>query len=183
MKLQEIMKAEVIQISPAECIGEAGKRMREKSVGCLVATIDGGIKGIITDRDLLACIGQSHDPYRCNVADHMSRPVIVLGPEEDHLTAANVMCKKQIKRLPIAKDGKLLGIISLSDLAALAEDDLERLESASLFVAKLIKTQGAQKNTSKAESRRSCGLTRPADDQTPRAYDEDQGRFASSALE
>jgi signal-transduction protein with cAMP-binding, CBS, and nucleotidyltransferase domain len=140
--------------------------MREKSVGCLVVTVEGGIKGIITDRDLLACISQSHDPYQCAVARHMSRPVIVLPPEEDHLTAANVMCKKRIKRLPIAKDGKLLGLISLSDLAALAEHDLERLESSTLFVFNLIKTQGAQRGVSKLGTFTECGLPKPADEQT-----------------
>jgi signal-transduction protein with cAMP-binding, CBS, and nucleotidyltransferase domain len=166
MKLQEIMRADVIQISPGECIGEAAKRMREKSVGCLVVTVEGGIKGIITDRDLLACISQSHDPYQCAVARHMSRPVIVLPPEEDHLTAANVMCKKRIKRLPIAKDGKLLGLISLSDLAALAEGELERLASSTLFVSNLIRTQGAQRGASKLGPVAESGLPKAVHEQT-----------------
>ena len=171
----------MIQISPGESIGEAAKRMREKSVGCLVVSTDGAIKGIITDRDLLACIGQSHSPDQCGVALHMSRPVIVLRPEEDHLTAASVMCKKRIKRLPIAKDGKLLGIISLSDLAALAEGDLERLESSTLFVSDLIKTQGAQRGASKRGN--SCGLPKPADDRAARAYDTGQERLAPFTAE
>jgi CBS domain-containing protein len=166
MKLQEIMRADVIQISPEESIGEAAKRMREKSVGCLVVTLDGAIKGIITDRDLLACIGQNHDPYRCAVAHHMSRPAIVLPPEEDHLTAANVMRKRRIKRVPITKDGKLLGIISLSDLAALAELDLERLESSTLFAFNLIKTQGAQRSAPKPGSVAQCGSPKAAHEQT-----------------
>lgn len=166
MKLQEIMTADVIQISPGECTGEAAKRMREKSVGCLVATVDGAIKGIITDRDLLACIGQSHDPYQCPVSRHMSRPVLVLPPEEDHLTAANVMWKRRIKRLPITKDGKLLGIISLSDLAALAEGELERLASSTLFVSNLIRTQGAQRGASKLGPVTESGLPKAAHEQT-----------------
>ncbi len=168
MKLEEIMRADVIQISPGDCIGEAAKRMRENSVGCLVVTDDGAIKGIITDRDLLACIDQRHDVYQCGVALHMSRPVIVLQPEENHLTAVNVLRKKRIKRLPIAKNGKLLGIISLSDLAALAESDLERLESSTLFVSDLVKTQGAQKGASKLGTFTKCDLPRPGQDQPVR---------------
>lgn len=168
MKLQEIMRADVIQISPGECIGEAAKRMRAKSVGCLVVTADGAIKGIITDRDLLACISHSHNPYQCGVALHMSRPVIVLPPEEDHLTAVEVMYKKRIKRLPVAKDGKLLGIVSLSDLAALAEGDLKRLESSTLLVSNLIKTQGAQRGASKLGTFTECELPKSPNDQTVR---------------
>ena len=168
MKLQEIMRADVIQISPGESISEAAKRMREKSVGCLVVTTDGAIKGIITDRDLLACIDQRHDPYQCEVSLHLSRPVIVLPPEEDHLTAVEVMCKKRIKRLPVAKHGKLLGIVSLSDLAALAEGDLERLGSSSLFVSDLIKTQRAQRGASKLGTLTESGSPKPGDAQSVR---------------
>jgi CBS domain-containing protein len=149
MKLQEIMVSDVVQISPADTIGGAAKLMREKLVGCLVATVDGVVKGIITDRDLLACLHQKHDPYQCKTAVHMSRPVIVLRPEEDHMTAINVMREKRIKRLPVASRGKLLGIVSLSDLAAIAAPEVERLKSSGLFLSALIKTEGAQVEVSK----------------------------------
>jgi signal-transduction protein with cAMP-binding, CBS, and nucleotidyltransferase domain len=153
MKLEEIMVGDVIQSLPDESIGEAAKRMREKSVGCLVATIDGVIKGIITDRDLLACLHQKHDPYQCRIALHMSRPVIVLRPEENYLTALHVMQKKRIKRLPVARRGKLLGIVSLSDLAAIAESEVERIKSSRLFVSALIRTEATQGQAAKARIR------------------------------
>jgi predicted transcriptional regulator len=79
----------------------------------------------------------------------MSRPVIVLRPEEDHMTAINVMREKRIKRLPVASRGKLLGIVSLSDLAAIAAPEVERLKSSGLFLSALIKTEGAQVEVSK----------------------------------
>jgi signal-transduction protein with cAMP-binding, CBS, and nucleotidyltransferase domain len=153
MKLDEIMVGDVAQISPHDTIGEAAKRMREKSVGCLVATIDGVIKGLITDRDLLACLHQKHDPYQCKIALHMSRPVIVLRPEEDHITAVNVMRQKRIKRLPVASRGKLLGIVSLSDLAAIAGSEVERIKSSGLFVSALIRTEATQGQAAKARIR------------------------------
>jgi signal-transduction protein with cAMP-binding, CBS, and nucleotidyltransferase domain len=153
MKLQEIMVGDVVQISPADTIGEAAKLMREKFVGCLVATIDGVIKGIITDRDLLACLHQKHDPYQCKIAPHMSRPVVVLRPEEDHITAVNVMRQKRIKRLPVASRGKLLGIVSLSDLASIAEPEVERIKSSGLFLSALIRTEGAQKQATQPRIR------------------------------
>jgi CBS domain-containing protein len=153
MKLQEIMVGNVVQISPDDSIGEAAKLMREKSVGCLVATIDGVIKGIISDRDLLACLYQKHDPYQCQVALHMSRPVIVLRPEEDHITAVTVMQEKRVKRLPVASHGKLLGIVSLSDLAAIAASEVERIKSSGLFLSALIRTEVAQAQPSKPRTR------------------------------
>ena len=109
MKLQEIMVQDVVQAAPDETIGVAGKRMRESAVGCLVITVAGAVKGIITDRDLLACLAAEHDPYRCQIATHMRRPVHVLRPDEDHTSAAAVMRERCIKRLPIAHERQAVG--------------------------------------------------------------------------
>jgi CBS domain-containing protein len=144
MKLQQIMVADVIQISPEEPVSVAAKRMREKSVGCLVVTIDGLLKGIITDRDLLGCIAEGHRPSACPVLKHLSRPVVVLKPEEDVSMAAKVMREKRIKRLPIATKGKLVGIISLSDLAAVGKTDAEQVSSSFEFLSSLIEIHAAQ---------------------------------------
>lgn len=144
MKLQEIMVKEVIQAAPQETVGVAAKRMRDRGVGCLVVTVDGAVKGIITDRDLLDCLAQQHDPNRCQISAHMRRPVIVLGPEEDEATAAAVLRQKRIKRLPIAKNGRLLGMISLSDLAALANDAADRLRPSLRLFTDVLCAQSSQ---------------------------------------
>jgi CBS domain-containing protein len=144
MKLEDIMIREVIQIIPEESIGEAAKRMRQQSVGCLVVSVDGAIKGIITDRDLLVCLEQGHDPYRCRIAAHMSHPVIVLRPEEDHTMALDVMRQRRINRLPVARSGKLLGILSMSDLAAVADAELEILWPSWVSITNLIRAQAVQ---------------------------------------
>jgi len=144
MKLQEIMVRDVIQAAPDETIGVAGKRMRESAVGCLVITVAGAVKGIITDRDLLACLAQAHYPYRCKISAHMHRPVHVLHPDEDHATAAIVMHEKRIKRIPIAQNGKLLGIVSLSDLALIASVEAAQLGASLNFFTAVVRTQASQ---------------------------------------
>jgi CBS domain-containing protein len=152
MKLQEIMVTDVIQAAPEETIGLAAKRMRESAVGCLVITVAGVVKGIITDRDLLACLAQRHDPYQCNISTHMQRPAHVLRPDEDHATAAAVMHERRIKRLPIAQSGKLMGIVSLSDLATIAGAEAERLRSALGFFTNVVRTQASQTEPSREAS-------------------------------
>lgn len=144
MKLRDIMVQDVVQAAPDETIGVAGKRMRESAVGCLVITVAGAVKGIITDRDLLACLAAEHDPYRCQIATHMRRPVHVLRPDEDHTSAAAVMRERCIKRLPVAQSGKLLGIVSLSDLAAIAGGEAEQLRAALRFFTTVVRTQASQ---------------------------------------
>ena len=168
MKLQEIMVKDVIQSSPDDTIGVAGKRMRDNAVGCLVVTLAGAVKGIITDRDLLVCLAEMHDPYCCKIAAHMHRPVHVLRPDEDHTTAAEVMQKRGIKRLPIVQSGKLLGIVSLSDLAAIAGGEAEELRAALRFFTAVVRTQSSQ-----SEPIRAAKLARrPASPATDLADDE-----------
>jgi len=144
MKLQDIMVQDVVQAAPEETIGMAGKRMRECAVGCLVITVAGAVKGIITDRDLLACLAAGHDPYGCPIASHMRRPVHVLRPDEDHVSAATVMRERCIKRLPIAHNGKLMGIVSLSDLAAIAAGEAEQLRAVLRFFTAVVGAQASQ---------------------------------------
>ncbi len=163
MKLQEIMVKNVIQAAPEETIGVAAKRMRESTVGCLVVTVAGAVKGIITDRDLLACLAQGHDPYQCKISTHMRRPVHVLGPDEDHATAAAVMHERRIKRLPIAQNGKLMGIVSLSDLAAIASAEAEKLRTALRFFTAVVRTQGAQNEPAREASLACRSVSAPAE--------------------
>ena len=133
-------------------------------MGCLVITAEGAIKGIITDRDLLGCIAAGHNPRECKISAHMSRPVVVIKPEEDDATAANVMRRRRIKRLPVAKQGKLLGIVSLSDLAKLAVSDLGKLQSSLGLVSSFVCAVEIQSRTER--------LTRPEIEPSNRAVSE-----------
>jgi len=62
---------------------------------------------------------------------------------------ADVMRRRRIKRLPIAKQGKLLGIISLSDLAKLAVSDLVQIESSLGLVSSFVRAMGIQSRTNR----------------------------------
>ena len=84
----------------------------------------------------------------------MHRPVIVLKPEEDVAVAAEVMRARRIKRLPIAKNGMLLGIVSLSDLAAIASEDAGKLRQALGFFSAVISAQSSQNNPPSAPAMR-----------------------------
>ena len=127
-----------------------------------MVTVAGAVKGIITDRDLLACLAQGHDPYLCKITTHMQRPVHVLRPDEDHATAADVMRARRIKRLPIAQNGKLLGIVSLSDLAAIAGAEAERLRTALRFFTAVVRTQASQNEPPREASLACRSVSAPA---------------------
>ena len=146
MKLGEIMNRHVIQIEPSETIATAAARMFQSAVGCLVVTVAQSVKGIITDRDALTCVANKHDPYACRLSMHMHHPVIVMGADETVAAAADVLRRKHIKRLPVAHKGKLLGLVSLSDMAAVASAQAERFDASLDFFTSVVRAQAPEHN-------------------------------------
>ncbi|MBI4525677.1 MAG: CBS domain-containing protein [Deltaproteobacteria bacterium] len=141
MKLEEIMVKDVIRISPDDNTAGAAKRMREKRVGCLVVTIGQTIKGILTDRDLLNCLSEAHNPYQCRVSNHMTTPVIVEKPGEELLRAVEVMAQRRIKRLPVVIDGKIVGIVSFSDISRVMHEQAQSFWSTWVSITSLARAQ------------------------------------------
>ncbi|MDH5664239.1 MAG: CBS domain-containing protein, partial [Candidatus Bathyarchaeota archaeon] len=77
--------------------------------------------GIITERDVLKrVVSKSKDPEVTKVSEIMSKPLIVGGPDMYVEDAARIMFKRNIKKLPIRKNGQLVGLITLSDIARVA---------------------------------------------------------------
>ncbi|MBF8304760.1 MAG: protein YhcV [Dehalococcoidia bacterium] len=118
MKLGNIMVKRVITISSKDNIMNAARKMREGNIGCLVVSEGRKVEGIITDRDLVvSCLGAGHISQLCQVLQHMSSPVITAEPTMDIWEANRLMTHKGIKRLPVVKEGDLIGIVSFSDIA------------------------------------------------------------------
>jgi signal-transduction protein with cAMP-binding, CBS, and nucleotidyltransferase domain len=91
--------------------------MNKHEIGCLVVVEDDKPVGIITERDLLKrCLAKSKELRNMKVTEIMSQPLISVGPTIEIEEAAKVMCQKQIKKLPIVEDGKLCGLITLTDI-------------------------------------------------------------------
>jgi len=117
MKLKDIMSKNVLTLGANESVTTAAKRMKALNVGCLIIT-GSGVQGIITDRDLaVRCIAAKHASNDCKVGDHMTKAVISAEPDMDVLDAAHLMTERQVKRMPVMDHGKLVGIVSLSDIA------------------------------------------------------------------
>lgn len=77
--------------------------------------------GIITERDVLKrVVSKSRDPAVTKVSEIMSKPLIVGGPDMYVEDAARLMFKRNIKKLPVMKNGRLIGLVTLSDVARVA---------------------------------------------------------------
>ena len=98
-----------------------------------------------TDRDLtVRCMSQGHDYQKCRVSDHMSGPAITVGPASDMLDAAAMMAGRKIRRLPVVDGDKLIGLVSLSDIALSIDSALVSMTST---LHDLLSGMGAARST------------------------------------
>ena len=121
MDVKEIMVEKVVSIRVDATVKEAVKIMNKYEIGCLIVAKKGEAIGIITERDVLKrIISKSKDPEVTKVSEIMSKPLIFGGPDMYVEDAARLMFKQNIKKLPIRKNGQLVGLITLSDVARVA---------------------------------------------------------------
>ena len=75
------------------------------------------IWGKMDDIDLTGIVDQGLDKARSiRVGDIMSREIVTIGPDTHTFLILDIMIKKHIRRLPVVEDGKILGIVYISDL-------------------------------------------------------------------
>jgi PAS domain S-box-containing protein len=117
LNVGDVMSNEVATICPDEIVISAAKIMSDKKISCLVVMDQGNVAGIITETDVLRRVGhKGKDIYRIKLGRIMSSPVEYVPPDLSVLEASKIMGAKYIKRLPILKDGKLVGIVTQTDL-------------------------------------------------------------------
>lgn len=130
MQLKAIMKKNLVSISPAASIVEAAWKMKNKNVGCLLVAEEGTLKGVLTDRDIvLSVVADGKDPLDMRVRDVMQTKIVSCTPETDVLEATRVMAVNRVRRLPILADGKVQGVVSITDLTRVVEEEIENLFS------------------------------------------------------
>lgn len=110
------MSKGVITTDEETSVEDAAKIMGEKSIGSVIVTRNGEPIGIFTERDLLTKFLAKDQSLKIEVGKACSSPLITAPIEIGIQDAAAIMTSKHIKRLPITKDGKLMGILSARDL-------------------------------------------------------------------
>ncbi len=118
MFVKEIMSTPPITIELTETAKHAGKKMKEKRKGFLVVVNNGEPVGVLSDSDLIReIVAGGKDPEKVLVEDMMSAPVITTEPSAEVMSVINKMRKTNIHRLPVLDDNKVVGIVSLTDIA------------------------------------------------------------------
>lgn len=119
MKIREVMTTGVEFINGDASVKDAMKRMLEHRITSLLVEKEdkGDQYGIITRKDILdRVIAREKNPNTIKVRDIMTKPVITVNPETDIIEIAKLMAEKNIRRFPVEENGKLIGLISNSDI-------------------------------------------------------------------
>ena len=94
--------------------------------------LDGRLRGMVTDRDIvLRCVAAEDDPAQTMVRDIMTRSCAAVSPHADCRQAAQLMSRQQVRRLPVVEEGRLVGMLSLADLARSHRYDMEAAQALS----------------------------------------------------
>ena len=132
MQVKDIMTKDIVMANTNDTLIDVAKLMAHHNIGC-IPVIENGEKvlGIITDRDIVIEMAEhSYDPYNTLATAVMSENVYFVRPEVDVKFAFDLMRKQQVRRLPVMDNGKILGMISLGDLAVSVKQDKLEISEA-----------------------------------------------------
>ena len=129
MKIEEAMTKSVVTLQEDVSVYEAVKLMNENRIGCLVVLQYGQVVGIVTERDMLErVLEKCRNPRETKVTDIMTKRVIVGKPDMRLDEAAKLMFEKKVKKLPIVEGNRLVGLVTLTDIARVASLDEKTME-------------------------------------------------------
>jgi acyl dehydratase/CBS domain-containing protein len=115
--VRDAMTSPAVIASPATAVASAARQMRDASVGSLVVVEDDEPVGIVTDGDVVALVAGGADVASTPIRDVMRSPVPTIAADDALETAATSLREADVKRLPVLEAGKLVGVLTTTDLA------------------------------------------------------------------
>jgi len=110
------MNTSVVSVDSSVTATDAAKLMENSKVGAIIVFENASPVGIITDRDFAIKITAHSYPIDTPVRRIMSSPLISIDPDSDVWTASDLMSTRNVRKLPVIEDDKVVGIVTSSDL-------------------------------------------------------------------
>lgn len=118
MNVREVMTPDPRSVLPNDSIQNAAKIMREEDTGVVpVVEIGGALIGVVTDRDIVIRSVADGESPSGQVREVLTTDLVVATPGMSTKDAAKLMAEHQVRRLPVVDSGRLVGIVSIGDLA------------------------------------------------------------------
>ena len=116
MNISDVMTKNPRTASPNDTLQAVAKIMAEEDTGVVPVVDKGRLVGVVTDRDIVVrCVAEGK--FNAKATDAASDDVVTVTPDMSISEAAELMGEHQIRRLPVVEGDKLVGIVSLGDIA------------------------------------------------------------------
>jgi CBS domain-containing protein len=129
MTIESILRqkgTEVTTIAPEASIKSAADWMHAKNIGSLVVTSGEVIHGLISEREIVHAFSRYGETAALmRVKDIMRYGVVTVSPDDSVNSVMNLMTRHRVRHMPVVRDNKLAGIISIGDVVKHRLDDLE----------------------------------------------------------
>jgi CBS domain-containing protein len=117
-KVRDVMSTDVIVCDADTSVADVARIMRDRAVGDVLVSSDGRLRGIATDRDIVVrCVAERADVEHVSVGELLTSDPVMVDPDAPLDDAVQRMVDNSIRRLPVVEEGRLVGVISLGDLA------------------------------------------------------------------
>jgi CBS domain-containing protein len=135
--LLERKPADVISVKPEDSVLHAIGIMAERHVGALLVMRERELLGVLSERDYARkVILKGRASHETRVSEIMSSPVITVSPADTVHRCMQIMTDKRIRHLPVVKDSRVVGVLSIGDLVkAVIDEQREEIEQLQRYIA------------------------------------------------
>jgi len=140
MHIRDVMTPNPRTISPNDSIQNAARIMRDEDTGVVPVVDNGKPVGVVTDRDIVVR-AVSEDRLNRPVRDIVTTDIVAARPDMSTREAVELMSEHQVRRLPVVENDKLVGIVSIGDIAVKEGRD-SRVGDALQHISEGVKEQG-----------------------------------------
>src|SRR5690348_3122365 len=116
-RVRDVMKTVLHRVEPGDTVGEAVAVMAQNRIGSVLVMEAEKLVGIFTERDTVRALSLSHDAPRHDIVSWMTPDPKTVVPNMDADEALHFMLDHGFRHLPVVEDGKVIGIVSMRDLA------------------------------------------------------------------
>lgn len=122
MKVKEIMRRQTVRVSPSTSILEVARRMRDIGQEAVAVCDDEGFLGLVWDHDIVCSVVAScSGAGRTRARSVLRRLDVYVSPDSEIMQAAMLMAENNLRILPVLDKGRLVGLLSLEDMAEASE--------------------------------------------------------------
>jgi len=116
--VRDVMRTPAKTLNSTDTVIQAANLMRDNDIGDVIVLDNNHLAGILTDRDIVVrALAEGRDATRTTVGEICSRVLTTIAPEDSVGQAVRLMRDKALRRLPVEHEGRVLGIVTLGDIA------------------------------------------------------------------